>query len=201
MAADWQEGCERCKQIPIWRHGRDVVHSTNDSDHPSSSASNRHSDRRQYAMTHGSIGLITGLDPSMTGCGGWGRNITSDNISRSTPEHQATRSFRVEAGHIARRSQHDDSSAARRSDCQPWRPSHRRDAARWHGRSPPLLDSLRRHHRRANQRPSSASKRRKMSARPCAWDADCDRRTHDITPAARDLANEHRIFVMQSWPR
>jgi hypothetical protein len=22
-----------------------------------------------------------------------------------------------------------------------------------------------------------------------------------ITPAARDLANEHRIFVMQSWPR
>src|SRR6185503_878803 len=31
------------------------------------------------------IGLTTGLDPSMTlGCGGWGGNITSDNIS---PRH------------------------------------------------------------------------------------------------------------------
>ena len=35
--------------------------------------------------THGSIGLSTGLDPSMTlGCGGPGGNITSDNIS---PKH------------------------------------------------------------------------------------------------------------------
>jgi acetaldehyde dehydrogenase (acetylating) len=35
--------------------------------------------------THGSIGLTTGLDPAMTlGCGGWGGNITSDNI---TPRH------------------------------------------------------------------------------------------------------------------
>jgi acetaldehyde dehydrogenase (acetylating) len=35
--------------------------------------------------THGSIGLTTGLDPAMTlGCGGYGGNITSDNI---TPRH------------------------------------------------------------------------------------------------------------------
>jgi hypothetical protein len=35
--------------------------------------------------THGSIGLTTGLDPAMTlGCGGFGGNITSDNIS---PRH------------------------------------------------------------------------------------------------------------------
>jgi acetaldehyde dehydrogenase (acetylating) len=35
--------------------------------------------------THGSIGLTTGLDPALTlGCGGWGGNITSDNIS---PRH------------------------------------------------------------------------------------------------------------------
>jgi hypothetical protein len=38
--------------------------------------------------THGSIGLSTGLDPAMTlGCGGWGGNITSDNI---TPRHLLT---------------------------------------------------------------------------------------------------------------
>jgi acetaldehyde dehydrogenase (acetylating) len=35
--------------------------------------------------SHGSIGLTTGLDPAMTlGCGGFGGNITSDNIS---PRH------------------------------------------------------------------------------------------------------------------
>jgi acetaldehyde dehydrogenase (acetylating) len=35
--------------------------------------------------THGSIGLSTGLEPAMTlGCGGYGGNITSDNI---TPRH------------------------------------------------------------------------------------------------------------------
>src|SRR5947199_2984453 len=35
--------------------------------------------------TLGSIGLSTGLDPAMTlGCGGYGGNITSDNIS---PRH------------------------------------------------------------------------------------------------------------------
>jgi acetaldehyde dehydrogenase (acetylating) len=35
--------------------------------------------------THGSVGLSTGLDPAMTlGCGGYGGNITSDNIS---PRH------------------------------------------------------------------------------------------------------------------
>ena len=45
---------------------------------PSGSSSTR---RR----THGSIGLTTGLDPAMTlGCGGYGGNITSDNIS---PRH------------------------------------------------------------------------------------------------------------------
>ena len=35
--------------------------------------------------THGAVGLSTGLDPAMTlGCGGYGGNITSDNIS---PRH------------------------------------------------------------------------------------------------------------------
>src|SRR4029077_11396259 len=35
--------------------------------------------------THGSVGLSTGLDPAMAlGCGGYGGNITSDNIS---PRH------------------------------------------------------------------------------------------------------------------
>ena len=37
------------------------------------------------STTHGSVGMTTGLDPAMTlGCGGFGGNITSDNIS---PKH------------------------------------------------------------------------------------------------------------------
>src|SRR5258705_9971713 len=35
--------------------------------------------------THGAIGFTTDLEPSMTlGCGSWGGNVTSDNIS---PRH------------------------------------------------------------------------------------------------------------------
>ena len=88
VVADWREGCERCKQI--LRYGgmghTMSIHSRNDEV------------ILQFGLkkpafrivvnsptTHGSIGLSTGLDPAMTlGCGGYGGNITSDNI---TPRH------------------------------------------------------------------------------------------------------------------
>ncbi|HXG56077.1 MAG TPA: aldehyde dehydrogenase family protein [Vicinamibacterales bacterium] len=88
VVADWKEGCERCKQI--LRYGgmghTMSIHSRNDEI------------ILQFGLkkpagrivvntptTLGSIGLTTSLDPSMTlGCGGWGGNITSDNIS---PRH------------------------------------------------------------------------------------------------------------------
>jgi acetaldehyde dehydrogenase (acetylating) len=88
VVKDWREGCDRCKQI--LRYGgmghTMSIHSQND----------------QVVLefglkkpafrivvnsptTHGSVGLSTGLDPAMTlGCGGYGGNITSDNIS---PRH------------------------------------------------------------------------------------------------------------------
>jgi acetaldehyde dehydrogenase (acetylating) len=85
---DWREGCERC--IQILRYGgmghTMSIHSQND-------AVILEFGLRKPAFricvntptTHGSIGLTTGLDPAMTlGCGGWGGNITSDNIS---PRH------------------------------------------------------------------------------------------------------------------
>jgi len=85
---DWQEGCERCKQI--LRYGG--------MGHTMSIHSNNEAVILEFGLkkpafrivvntptTHGSIGLTTGLDPAMTlGCGGWGGNITSDNI---TPRH------------------------------------------------------------------------------------------------------------------
>jgi acetaldehyde dehydrogenase (acetylating) len=88
VVKDWREGCERC--IQILRYGgmghTMSVHSRNEQVILEFGL-------RKPAFricvntptTHGSIGLTTGLDPAMTlGCGGWGGNITSDNIS---PRH------------------------------------------------------------------------------------------------------------------
>ena len=88
VVKDWREGCERC--IQILRYGgmghTMAIHSQNDQvilefglKKPAFRIC------VNTPTTHGSIGLTTGLDPAMTlGCGGWGGNITSDNIS---PRH------------------------------------------------------------------------------------------------------------------
>jgi acetaldehyde dehydrogenase (acetylating) len=88
VVKDWREGCERCKEI--LRYGgmghTMSIHSRND-------AVILEFGLKKPAFricvntpaTLGAIGLTTGLDPSMTlGCGGFGGNITSDNIS---PKH------------------------------------------------------------------------------------------------------------------
>ena len=88
IVPDWRSGCERC--IEILRYGgmghTMSIHSRNDQiilefglKKPAFRIV------VNTPTTHGSIGLTTGLDPAMTlGCGGWGGNITSDNIS---PKH------------------------------------------------------------------------------------------------------------------
>jgi len=88
VVADWREGCERCKQI--LRYGgmghTMAIHSQNEQvilefglKKPAFRIV------VNTPTTHGSVGLSTGLDPAMTlGCGGYGGNITSDNIS---PKH------------------------------------------------------------------------------------------------------------------
>jgi acetaldehyde dehydrogenase (acetylating) len=88
VVKDWREGCERCKQI--LRYGgmghTMAIHSRNEQvilefglKKPAFRIC------VNTPTTHGSIGLTTGLDPAMTlGCGGYGGNITSDNIS---PKH------------------------------------------------------------------------------------------------------------------
>lgn len=88
VVKDWRDGCERC--IQILRYGG--------LGHTMSIHSQNEEVILQFGLkkpafricvntptTHGSIGLTTGLDPAMTlGCGGFGGNITSDNI---TPKH------------------------------------------------------------------------------------------------------------------
>ena len=88
VVRDWREGCERC--IQILRYGG-MGHTM--SIHSKDDAVILQFGLKKPAFricvntptTHGSIGMTTGLDPAMTlGCGGWGGNITSDNIS---PRH------------------------------------------------------------------------------------------------------------------
>ena len=88
VVSDWREGCERCQQI--LRYGgmghTMSIHSRND-DVILQFGLKKPAYRIvvNTPTTHGSIGLTTGLDPAMTlGCGGYGGNITSDNIS---PRH------------------------------------------------------------------------------------------------------------------
>ncbi len=88
VVKDWREGCERCKQI--LRYGgmghTMAIHSQNEQvilefglKKPAFRII------VNSPATLGSVGLTTGLDPAMTlGCGGYGGNITSDNIS---PRH------------------------------------------------------------------------------------------------------------------
>ena len=87
-SSDWRQGCERC--IEILRYGgmghTMAIHSENQ-DVILQFGLKKPAFRIcvNTPTTHGSIGLTTGLDPAMTlGCGGWGGNITSDNIS---PRH------------------------------------------------------------------------------------------------------------------
>src|SRR5215471_7391104 len=83
-----EEGCDRCAQI--LRYGG-MGHTA--SIHTQSRDAAREYGIRMPASrvvvnspsTHGAIGFTTDLEPSMTlGCGSWGGNVTSDNIS---PRH------------------------------------------------------------------------------------------------------------------
>ena len=85
VVEDWKEGCERC--IEILRYGG-MGHTM--SIHSRDEGIVLEFGLRKPASrivvntpaTLGSIGMTTDLDPAMTlGCGGYGGNITSDNIS------------------------------------------------------------------------------------------------------------------------
>lgn len=82
---NWQQGSELCEKIlrfggmghtiGIHSQNRDVIRQFGLQQPASRIIVNS-------PTTHGAIGLTTGLPPSMTlGCGSWGGNVTSDNIS------------------------------------------------------------------------------------------------------------------------
>ena len=82
---DWKAGCERCKQI-LRYGGMGHTMSVHATDDQIVLEFGLHKPAYRIVVntptTHGSVGMTTGLDPAMTlGCGGYGGNITSDNIS------------------------------------------------------------------------------------------------------------------------
>jgi acetaldehyde dehydrogenase (acetylating) len=88
VVKDLEEGCDRCAEV--LRYGG--------MGHTASIHTRDRGAAREYGIrmpasriivcspsTHGAIGFTTDLEPSMTlGCGSWGGNVTSDNIS---PRH------------------------------------------------------------------------------------------------------------------
>jgi acetaldehyde dehydrogenase (acetylating) len=232
VVADWREGCERCKQI--LRYGgmghTMSIHSTNDEVILQFGLK-----KPAYRIvvntptTHGSIGLTTGLDPSMTlGCGGYGGNITSDNIS---PRHLLNiKRLAYEVTPAVVRTAATDTPTERpllKAPAPPKPPggvaaeplARRIDAfltSRGYGRSQREPDT------KAVAAVPSAPIESKAAPGPseptvekpaefvCEDDVrQAVRRGHRIligertivTPAARDLGEQHHIFTQAAWPR
>jgi acetaldehyde dehydrogenase (acetylating) len=213
VVADWREGCERC--IQILRYGG-LGHTMS-----------IHSQNEQVILefglkkpafrivvntptTHGSIGLTTGLDPAMTlGCGGPGGNITSDNI---TPRHLLNikrLAYEIRPASIRRPGhQASDSPPSRGLPQAPATPASRGIAASDMARQVSSFIGG-----------SGGSKSDTGGANSGAGGAVefvCeDDVKHAIksgrkivigdrtivTPAARDLADAHRVFLQAGWPR
>jgi acetaldehyde dehydrogenase (acetylating) len=234
---DWRDGCERCKQI--LRYGgmghTMSIHSRND-DVILQFGLKKPAYRIvvNTPTTHGSIGLTTGLDPAMTlGCGGYGGNITSDNIS---PRHllnikrlayetrpavirrdvaaataapagspslpkapSAPAPAGVAAASLARRI--DQFLASRGYTSPGATPPSSNPAPVTPGARPPSGEGA---------QPSVASAGEKPADFVCEDDVRQAMRQGRkitigersiVTPAARDLGEQHRLFVQAAWPR
>ena len=86
--SDWQEGCERCKEIlRFGGMGHTLAIHCNDEEIITAFGLEKPASRIcvNTPASHGAVGYSTSLPPSFTlGCGAGGNNITSDNI---TPLH------------------------------------------------------------------------------------------------------------------
>jgi len=226
--ADWKEGCERC--IQILRYGgmghTMSIHSRNE---PVILEFGLKKPAFRIvvntATTHGSIGLTTGLDPAMTlGCGGYGGNITSDNIS---PRHLLNiKRLAYETRPVPRPSSVPASGVAPASAGAgvagslptrmplPKAPVADRSAGVATGAMADQVASF------LGGRRDSATAGSGAAAAPADPDAGsvvefvCEEDVRQaiklgrkivigdrtiVTPAARDLASEHRVFVEAGW--
>ena len=231
VVGDWREGCARC--IEILRYGgmghTMSIHSRNDQvilEFGLKKPAGRIV--VNTPTTHGSIGLTTGLDPAMTlGCGGWGGNITSDNIS---PRHLLNiKRLAYEIAPAVSRFEHPAGFSATRPAAAP-RVAVGISADALSKRIDDFLGS--RGYRPAGLPPEGgnyksgtgaepsptptvpAPQRVETAEKPADFVCEDDVRQairqnrkivigerSIVTPAARDLGEQHRVFVQASWPR
>jgi acetaldehyde dehydrogenase (acetylating) len=221
VVRDWREGCERCKQI--LRYGgmghTMAIHSQNEQvilefglKKPAFRIV------VNTATTHGSVGLSTGLDPAMTlGCGGYGGNITSDNIS---PRHLLNiKRLAYEVSPVVSRwdrvgahSGNGQAAAVRLPSAPPKAPPPTGISAEALSRRiDDFLASRGYQGRSAIATPSPTSS---LTPGQTPLDFVCEddvRRAIQagrkivvseraiVTPAARDLGDEHRVFTIAPW--
>jgi acetaldehyde dehydrogenase (acetylating) len=220
VVKDWREGCERCKQI--LRYGgmghTMSIHSQNDQvilefglKKPAFRIV------VNTPTTLGSIGLTTGLDPAMTlGCGGYGGNITSDNIS---PRHLLNiKRLAYEVASVANRFETPGTAAgasgAGRLPAVPGRPAPAPGIAA-EALTHKIDDFLgsRGFHGDSSGAPHTSGRER-SSDRSTPLDFVCEEDVRlaiqagrtlvlaeraIVTPAARDLGEAHRIFTIAPW--
>lgn len=224
VVKDWIEGCER--SIQILRYGgmghTMSIHSKND-DVILQFGLRKPAFRIcvNTPTTHGSIGLTTGLDPAMTlGCGGWGGNITSDNIS---PKHLLNIK---RVAYEVRPAKAAATPAATKMDDKPLpkapapAPAPQGISAQTlaskidsflesRGYKPPSGAST-----AATSDPAPSAPRTSAPEAPAAFVCEDDVRAAVkagrkvvvdektiITPSARDLGEAQKVFVQAGWPR
>ena len=229
---DWREGCERCKQI--LRYGgmghTMSIHSRND-DIILQFGLKKPAYRIvvNSPTTHGSIGLTTGLEPAMTlGCGGYGGNITSDNI---TPRHLLNIkrvAYEITPAVVRRESAPAATAAAQLPKAPAVQApaglaaeslSRRIDqflASR--GYTPPAgpaAPAAPKTAEAASPQPSGRAPEKPAPVeKPAEFVCEDDVRQAVrqgrkitigektiVTPAARDLGEQHRLFIQAGWPR
>jgi acetaldehyde dehydrogenase (acetylating) len=225
VVKDWREGCERC--IQILRYGG--------MGHTMSIHSRNEEVILQFGLkkpafricvntptTHGSIGLTTGLDPAMTlGCGGWGGNITSDNISPRHLLNIKRLAYEIRPAFVTR-----DATAAKRGAAAPSvaeRPLPKAPARPRPEGIPAqtLLARIDQFLESRGYRPAAAERTGTSSVAsvegqdsgPLEFVCEDDVRSAlrsgrkliigdktIVTPAARELGEEKKVFVQGSWP-
>ena len=213
VVADWHEGCERC--IQILRYGgmghTMSIHSRNEEVILEFGLK-----KPAYRIvvntptTHGSIGLTTGLDPAMTlGCGGFGGNITSDNIS---PRHLLNiKRLAYETRPAVIRVEGQPASSAKNTPAEESRlPKVASPPASAGIDAPSMRRQMDAFLGSAGTSPSASPDTGAVVPFVCEEDVKqaikigrkivIGERTI-VTPAARDLAQAHRIFVTATWPQ
>jgi len=222
VVADWKEGCERCKEI--LRYGgmghTMSIHSRDDRIILEFGLK-----KPAYRIvvntptTHGSIGLTTGLDPSMTlGCGGWGGNITSDNISPMHLVNIKRLAYETTPAVVRAPYASADASGAKK----PGLPAIARSAQAGGIAADVLARRIdeflgSRGYQAATPAPPPAPSKTDLKTdleKPADFVCEDDVRQAVkqnrkivigdktiVTPAARDLGEQHRLFVQAAWPR